>query len=263
MSDSFELLVLGVGDAFSETYNHTSFVVMSGGFRLLIDAPEPLPKILREAGDSCGVRVTLDDIDDVVITHLHADHVSGFETYCYHKKYHQGRLGTAHTSPEVAEVLWDQRLRGAMGVTTDVATGKVSHNRPEDYYRLRVLDYGHENAIGPFQVSTRRAIHPIPTIGLVIRLGDVSLGYSCDTAYDPEHIAWLSGCDMILHETGEGLHASITRLAELPGEIRRKLWLVHYRDDHDTGRSPIQCLRQGCLYTVAKRPNGVAKVQCA
>lgn len=261
MSAPFQLLPLGVGDAFSETRYHTCFVFLAGDARLMIDCPEPLFKMLRESSEQAGRRMRIEEIDDIVLTHLHADHVGGFENYCYYKKYFEEKLGTVHLPPEIAGLLWDQRLRGAMGRTVNLETGIWRENRPEDYYRTRVLAYGRENPIGPFHVSIRPALHTIPTVGVIVRHGDLRVGYSCDTSFDPDHIAWLSGCDMILHETGEGLHTSLDRLVALPEEIRTKIWLVHLADDFDVENAPLRCLRQGCLYTVTKAPAGAVLVE--
>jgi ribonuclease BN (tRNA processing enzyme) len=252
MDSTFQLMTLGVGDAFSRIYYHTSFVFRAEGFNLLLDCPEPLRKMLRESSEQAGLPLTLEEIDDILVTHLHADHIGGFETYCYYKKFFQGRLGTLHTSPEVLDVLWPKRLSGAMGRTVDVKTGVPSANTPEDYYRTKMLAYGRENPIGPFRVSIHRANHSIPTVGVIVRHGDLSVGYSCDTAYDRDHIDWLSGCDMVIHETGEGLHTPLDDLLALPEELRAKLWLVHYPDDFDVDNAPLRCLRQGRLYSVAQ-----------
>ena len=250
MTETFELITLGVGDAFSEYHYHTSFLLLAGGRRLQIDCPEPIRKILRESTHQAGRPTRLEEIDDFILTHLHADHASAFETICHHMKHFHEKKVRLHTSAEVLEVLWPQRLIATMGNAVNVRTGEPVHNRPEDYYEAHTLAANGESAIGPFHVSTRRTKHMIPTIGLIVRVGDLRLGYSCDTIFDPDHIEWLSGCDMIIHETNVGPHTDIRELAALPSEIRAKMWLVHYPDDLDVDSAPIQCLRQGSLHTI-------------
>jgi ribonuclease BN (tRNA processing enzyme) len=251
MSDALRFLTLGVGDAFTERYYHSSLVVMAGDYRLLIDAPEPIRHILSAASKRCGVPVKLEDICDVLITHLHADHASGFETICHYKKHFEGTLPNLYTSPEVLQVIWDQRLSAVFAESTDVYTGETRKNTVSDFYVPHGLSYDQETAIGPLHISIRRTKHPIPTIGLKIRHGDVSLGYSCDTVFDPLHIEWLRDCDRIIHETNRGPHTNMKDLVALPEEIRRKMWLIHYTDDLNVEYAPIECLRQGEIYVVS------------
>jgi ribonuclease BN (tRNA processing enzyme) len=248
----FQLICLGVGDAFSEVYYHTSFLLLAGESRLQIDCPEPIRKILRESTAAAGVPTRLEDVDDFLITHLHADHCSAFETVCHYKRHRQGVLPHLHVSPEVMDVIWDQRLRAAMGHTRDMRTGQWRDNALSDFCVPHTLAHGAENQIGPFRIEIRQTQHIIPTVGVIARVGDASVGYACDTIFDLDHIAWLSSCDMIIHEWNTGPHTSLEDLMSLPEEIRAKLRLVHYPDDFDTASSPIPCLRQGGLYTIAK-----------
>ncbi|MBN1475620.1 MBL fold metallo-hydrolase [Candidatus Sumerlaeota bacterium] len=256
MTTPFQMLTLGVGDAFSDRYYHTSFVLMAEGMHLLIDCPEPIRKILREASEASGRRVNLKDIDDVVLTHLHADHASAWETICHWKRHRQPARPRLYTSPEVLDVIWDQRLRAVMGETINLETGEVTPNSPSDYFEGHALSYGQETAIGPFHVSIRRTKHVIPTVGLIVRVGDMRWGYACDTIFDPEHIKWLSQADMIVHETNDGPHTPLEDLMGLPQEIRDKIWLVHYPDSLDPNDAPLNCLRQGQLLTLTKEPPG-------
>jgi ribonuclease BN (tRNA processing enzyme) len=261
MTSPFQMLILGVGDAFSERYYHTSFVLMAEGQHLLIDCPEPIRKILHEASESSGRRVILKDIDDVVLTHLHADHASAWETICHWKRHRQPAKPRLHTSPEVLGVLWDQRLRAVMGESINTETGEVTRNSPSDYFEACELSYDRETAIGPFHVSIRRTKHVIPTVGLIVRVGDVRWGYACDTVFDPDHIAWLSQADIIIHETNDGPHTRLDDLLALPAEIRDRIWLVHYPDSLDTDTAPMNCLRQGQLLTLTKESPGAALAQ--
>ncbi len=252
MSDTLQLLTLGVGDAFTEINYHTGFVVMAGEHRVMIDGPEPIRRVLREASEMAGCRLRLEDINDFVLTHLHADHASAWETICHYKRHFQGVIPNLHTSPEVLDVLWEKRLSASMGASTNLDTGAVTSNTPDTYYRAHQLEYDRENSIGPFQVSIRRSRHMIPTVGVIVRLGDARVGYACDTIFDPDHIAWLSQCDLIIHETNHGPHTKLEELVALPEAIRRKIRLVHYPDDFDVEGSPIPCLRRGQLIPITR-----------
>ncbi|MDD5066998.1 MAG: MBL fold metallo-hydrolase, partial [bacterium] len=61
--------------------------------------------------------------------------------------------------------------------------------------------------------------------------------YTCDTRYDPEMLTDFNkmfGLEAIFHDcqlfTG-GVHASLDELKQLPAEIKKKLFLVHYGDN--------------------------------
>ncbi|MBI4512233.1 MAG: hypothetical protein HY698_21550 [Deltaproteobacteria bacterium] len=72
-----------------------------------------------------------------------------------------------------------------------------------------------------------------------------TLGYSSDTAFDPELIAFLEPADLIIHETNLGpAHTPYSALAALPADLRAKLRLIHYPDGFDM-TSSIKALREG------------------
>src|SRR5262245_5309457 len=75
-----QVVVLGVGDAFSARYYSTALAVLADDGRwLLIDCPHPIHKVLAEASASSGVELPLDRLVGVALTHTHSDHASGLE----------------------------------------------------------------------------------------------------------------------------------------------------------------------------------------
>src|SRR5262245_22637894 len=71
------LLCLGVGDAFSALHYSSCFALESDSRWLLVDCPHPIRKIAREGAHAAGVAFELAQIDALILTHLHGDHVSG------------------------------------------------------------------------------------------------------------------------------------------------------------------------------------------
>jgi hypothetical protein len=89
-------------------------------------------------------------------------------------------------------------------------------------------------------------VHHVPTCALLIDVGGRTLGYSCDTAYDPGLIEWLSDADLIVHETNVGpAHTPYEHLAAQPADLRDRMRLIHYQDVFDTEASVITALREG------------------
>ncbi len=66
-----DITVIGCGNAFSERNFNQSFVVEEDGRKLLIDCGYQVPTALRASG------IDFKKIDDIYISHLHADHNGG------------------------------------------------------------------------------------------------------------------------------------------------------------------------------------------
>lgn len=235
--------VVGVGDAFTALYYNACLLVESGDQRLLIDAPPALARALRDLSLKTSDTVGLDDIDHVLITHLHGDHCGGLEQLLFWRRFVTGRKTTVHAIPDVLAGLWDTRLRGGMD-TLMAPDGSTSRLELTDYAHVQPLAPGVDR-IGPLEIAWRRTIHHIPTSALQLRVGERSLGYSADTAFDPDLIAWLAQCDVFFHETNYGVHTPLAALCGLPAELRSRMRLIHYPDHLDPDGAPIACAREG------------------
>lgn len=245
-------LPLGVGDAFSARWYSSALAIEFGERRLLVDCPHPIRKILREAGEtrSGGTALDVGDFDAVLLTHLHADHASGLEGFGYFSHFVLGHKARIVTHPAVRERLWCGHLAAGMEHLLHGSDAEPEEMSLADYFELSTLEEGTRLELGPFEVECRRTIHHVPTIALRIRAGGRSLGLSADTAFDPGLIEWLADCDLIVHETGYGVHTPYEKLAALPEALRHKMRLIHYPDDFDVEGSAIECLRQGARYVV-------------
>src|SRR5947209_10881963 len=116
---ALRLVVLGVGDAFSALHYSTNLaLVAEDGRWLLIDCAHPIRKVLRDAAAASQVDLGLANLEAVVLTHLHADHVSGLEGLGY---YHRYELGKAEPLPlfagaQVAEAVRQRPEIGCFAV---------------------------------------------------------------------------------------------------------------------------------------------------
>jgi ribonuclease BN (tRNA processing enzyme) len=244
---SLSVRVVGVGDAFTARYHNACLLFEAGGTRLLVDAPPALARALRDLSLARPAEpaVGLDDIDHVLITHLHGDHVGGLEQLLFWRRFVTGRKATLHAVPEVLAGLWDTCLRGGMETLLDAPGGPSRTLSLEDYADVRPLAAG-ENHIGELTLEHRPTIHHIPTSALRVRAGDGAvIGYSADTAFDPSLVAWLARSDLFFHETNLGVHTPLASLVALPEETRARMRLIHYPDFHDPEASPIRCAREG------------------
>ncbi len=241
-----QVRVVGVGDAFTARYYNACLLIESGDTRLLVDAPPALARALRDLGQRSAITIGLDDIDHVLITHLHGDHVGGLEQLLFWRRFVTGRKTTLHAIPEVLAGLWDTRLRGGMD-TLMHPDGSRSDLELSDYAEVRPLAPG-LTRLGPLELEWRRTIHHIPTSALRVRVGDRVLGYSADTSFDPTLIDWLAASDLFFHETNFGVHTPLAALVGLPEPVRAKMRLIHYPDQLEPDAAPIACAREGdCL----------------
>ncbi len=245
---SFRLYALGVGDTFTEKHHTHALLVEADGFRLAIDQPDSYRRVLRAAREKAGpehaASLDLFAIDDVIVTHVHGDHVNGLEGTAYFKFFAQKKKLRLHTIRAVREALWDGRLVASMGrLWNGTAFRELSF---EDYFDWSEVPLDRATTIGPITVRARVTRHHVPTSALLLSYGGRTIGISSDTAFDRDLVAWLSEADLIVHETNHGpAHTAYAELLTLPDAIKAKMRLVHYPDEHDVEASAIPCLREG------------------
>ncbi len=236
-------LILGVGDAFSRRYFGSSALIEAPEGWVLLDCPDLIHRVLSEATARAGWAVGAENIDDILITHLHGDHCNGLEAFGFARWLHgnpDGRRPRIHTSRPAAARLW-QRLAPAMdGSHTD------SPRRLEDYFDVRTLEPGKVAKVAGLSVECRFTTHSVPTIGFLISDGRAALGWSGDSPFEREHIEWLSRADVVVHESNRGpVHTPIESLEGLPQSLKRKIRLIHLPDDFDSASTGLRALQQG------------------
>lgn len=247
----FEVWMTGVGDAFSVKHWGTHFVLKKGDYLLGVDCPDSYRRALRTSGfEVDGEALDAHHLDAMVLTHLHGDHVNGLEmTACYLRFYHQRRLAL-YTSPQASEDLW-KRLSPSLHVLWD---GETFHEQElDEFLDVKVMPWGEPVQIGPFEIETRATKHHLPATAMRISDGEHVLGYSCDTAYDEDLIAWLSSADHIIHESSLGAaHTPLQKLMALPQELQKKMHVVHYPDElvGASFEGGLRLAEQGARYVV-------------
>jgi ribonuclease BN (tRNA processing enzyme) len=246
---ALDLLVLGVGDAFSAEHYSTCFALRAEDRWLLVDCPHPIRKILREASTRAGIELDLDRIDAVALTHLHADHASGLEGLGFFSHFALGRRARVAVHPTAARRLWDGQLAAGMELLRD-DRGTVVRHRLDDYFELTPLDESAAVSVGPFSIECRFTRHHVPTTALRISAGGRRIAFSADTEFDPDLVEWLGEADLAVHEVGLVIHAAADQLAALPARLRARMRLAHFPDHLDLAPIGIEPLREGALCAV-------------
>jgi len=118
-----ELFFIGVGSAFAAQHNQTNFLIIKGETHILVDFGMTGPSALLK---TAGLKLT--DIDIILPTHSHADHVGGIECLALTNRY-IGQLFMGKPkmriiiSEEYQRILWDYTLRGGLEWNEDNGQG--------------------------------------------------------------------------------------------------------------------------------------------
>src|SRR5262249_40141436 len=154
---------------FSETFTTASLLLEYGGFRLAIDCPDRYRGVLKNAAARAGRSLALESIDDVFITHVHGDHMNGLEGVAFYQRFAEHKRLRLHTTPDVRDVIWDQRLRAPMETLWDGS--RFNTLGFDDYFDFAPAHWDVDFAIGPFEVTLRRTKHHVPTSAMLVRAG--------------------------------------------------------------------------------------------
>ena len=211
--------LLGTGSANAGPDRTTTMLAVEHGGRVvLVDCGGDAVQRLLAAG--------LDplDVDAVVLTHEHPDHISGY--------------------PLLVEKLWLLGHPGPIPVygpaqTLDKARALFAVFDTSSWEGVPAREF-HEVAmepgapvcrLGDLSVTAWPVEHPVDTVGLRFEAGGHVLAYSCDTARCDAVVELARGADLLVHEgTGslDGVHSSPEEAAGVAAAAGAgRLVLVH------------------------------------
>jgi ribonuclease BN (tRNA processing enzyme) len=180
---------LGSGDAFGSGGRlQTCILIESGGFRVLVDCGASSLIALK------GAAVDPNDIDTILVTHLHGDHFGGIPFFILDGQFSRrsGRLLVAGP-PGLTE-----RVTQAMEV---FFPGSSRAKRKFEAEFLELAE-GASTMVGPLRVKPFEVVHACgaPPYALRIELDGRTIVYSGDTEWTDRLIAAAADADLFIAE---------------------------------------------------------------
>lgn len=238
---------LGVGDFGATELFHVSFLLRVDGQPFVIDCPRRLMEMLAFNAQHGECPVSLDEYQDIVLTHLHIDHAEGIVEIAASDTLAETRRRNLYAPQQTLDYLWSEASERGVVSAAAIEGGKAALDR---HFRPVALSNPHD--FGSFSLHYRATQHFPNTFAYLLDIGNFTLGYSADTAYDEDLIAWLDQCDLVLHdvtwppwwddEEAQKLHPPLSRLLGLPVAFQQKTLLCHY-DDKSYRDQAIGCYR--------------------
>ena len=236
-SGRLSIFFIGTGSAFSKRYFQTNVLVVKGNDHLLIDCGTLCPYALEK-----NYNLNLSKIDNILLTHPHADHIGGVEELALVDRYVKKQKCSLVITDEFKQLLWDESLKGGLKVNEEgplTLDDYFVQIKPQQILTEPFLMY--EANVGSINVKLFRTKHVTCDVtgdfqisyGVMI---DDKVLYPCDTQFNPQQIDYLVNnypVKVIFHDCdisgfSEGVHASYAQLKTLPDNIRAMTYLCHY-----------------------------------
>jgi ribonuclease Z len=216
-----ELVLLGTAASVPDPeHENTHMAIVGEPGVILIDCVSTPAVRLAKAG------LALEDVNDLILTHFHPDHVSGvplllMNMWIMGRRKSMRVYGLHHCLKRLEDMMGSYHWESWPGFFP------VAFHRLPETERVLVLEND------DIRILSSPVRHLVPTIGIRIESKEdgPTIVYSSDTEPCPSAIRLAAGADVLLHEaTGASVGHSSARQA---GEVARqaevgRLLLIHY-----------------------------------
>jgi CRP-like cAMP-binding protein len=244
----FGITVIGSGHGFDVGSSTSGFIIWLDGKGILIDPPVNSTSWLKN--NHINARL----IEDLVLTHCHADHDSG----TLQKILEEGRM-RLHTTETI--------MRSFM--TKYCALTGLTPAEFQTLFAFDPISINQFKRIAGGEFRFGYTFHSIPTIGFELTFHGKSFAYSSDTLYEPETLLSLKergivteerlqdllnfpwNDTVVFHEAGPPpIHTPIEVLASLPDEIKKHLYIIHIAEDSIPPGKGLKLAKSGVENTI-------------
>ena len=225
----FGVTVIGSGHGFDPNSDTSGFVIWINGRGVLVDPPVDTTRWMKLHGVDSRL------IDDLVLTHCHADHDAG----TLQKLLEEGRV-RLHTTHTVIDS-FVRKYQGVLG---------LSSAQVRALFDFSPVSIGRPVNVAGAAFVFRYNFHPIPTLGFDVTYQGRTVAYSGDHLNDRQQLTALHetgllsrkrleglldfrwDADLILHEAGvPPIHTPIETLCGLDDQTKTRLYVNHISED--------------------------------
>lgn len=228
-----KLLFLGSGSATTigtDNFQSNMLLIADTNDTLLIDCGSDIRFSLYKQNK------THRDINNVYISHLHADHAGGLEWLAISTKFdpNSKRKPDLFISETLAQDLWNKTLSGGLGTLQNEIA------ELDSYFNVHPVPINGSFFWEGSEFHIVQTIHALngyalmQSFGLFCEIDNLNVFITSDTQFFPHQLMLLyERADVIFHDCetfspGSGVHAHYHQLKTLPLKIKHKMWLYHY-----------------------------------
>ncbi|MHB8127096.1 MAG: MBL fold metallo-hydrolase [Desulfitobacteriaceae bacterium] len=216
--EKMTITFVGSGGAFTPAYGNNAALLQFAGTNMLIDCGHSTPARLEKMG--MGVNV----IDNIWISHMHADHIGGLEEVAFKNFIERRRVNlfVGHDIyPDLEQYLSSTLKYGVAG-------------------QLTVADYFNIIQVHKEFMICGRTFKIEKTLHLGIMPAYMLIGDTFIFTGDTKIVDWaardLTTISFIFHDTkvgkgGSEVHTSLESLFLLPKNISKKIYCMHYSEE--------------------------------
>jgi ribonuclease BN (tRNA processing enzyme) len=224
---SATITFLGTGDAFGSGGRlHTGLVIRGGGHTLVLDPGPCLLSQLQRA------RIAVADIDAVLITHLHGDHMAGLPFLFLDCQYRSRRR-----RPLI--VIGPRGSASRLDRLAAETFREVSRSRRQFPVRYREIVPGDTTRVAGAAVEAFRMRHSKRELclGYRVAIAGKVIAFTGDTGWCEELVSLARGVDVLLTEctdytTQQPTHLNYRKLRQHAKELRaRRVVLTHVGEE--------------------------------